>query len=265
MYIDSHAHLLREEYGKELKKEIERAKRNKIIAVNNIGYNIKTSEEAVLLSSEYDFIFASVGIHPYDIDEFDVSAKKEITKLTESEKTIAIGEIGLDYYRKITAFDKQKKYFAEQIEIAKSTSLPFIVHSRNAFEDTWSIIKEIGYFNGLFHSFDYGISEAKKILDSGMFISFSGMITFRKREELRKVLEFVPIEKILFETDSPYLAPVPVRGKKNNPEFVKFVYKLASEIKKIDTEILKEKIKFNFTNIFPKSKPFLLTGREENV
>ncbi len=261
MYIDSHAHLLKEEYENDLEKEIERARKNNVIAVNNIGYNLKTSEEAVNLSSEVDFIFASVGVHPYDIDEFNPSVREKIIELAKYEKTIAIGEIGLDYYRKLTNFDKQKKYFAEQIEIAKTENLPFIVHSRDAFEDTWSIIKESGYFNGVFHSFDYGMDEAKKILDLGMFVSFSGMVTFKKREELRKVLKFVPTDRILFETDSPYLTPVPMRGKRNNPEFVRFVYQLASEIKRIEINKLTKTVKDNFIRLFPKSKSFFLTER----
>ncbi len=265
MYIDSHAHLLSEEYGDDLRKEIERARKNGIILVNNIGYNLKSSDEAVKLSSEYDFIFASVGIHPYDINEFDESAKSKLALLSENAKTIAIGEIGLDYFRKITDFDKQRKYFAEQLIIAKEKNLPFIIHSREAFEDTWNIIKEIGYFNGVFHSFDYGINEAQKILDKGMYVSFSGMVTFKSRETLRNVLKYVPMDRLLFETDSPYLAPVPVRGKRNNPEFVKFVYALGAKIKNIDIDTLSEIIKNNFIKLFPRSKSFLLTKRRENV
>ncbi len=265
MYIDSHAHLLKEEYGEDLKKEIERAYKSGIVAINNIGYNIKSSEEAVLLSSGYDFLFASVGIHPYDIDEFTQEAKNILYKLAKNPKTIAIGEIGLDYFRKITSFEKQKKFFAEQIYIAKECNLPFIAHSRDAFEDTWKIIKESGYFNGVFHSFDYGKEEAKKVLDLGMYISFSGMVTFKKKEKLREALKFIPEDRILFETDSPYLAPVPVRGKRNNPEFVKFAYALASELKKTDLETLSERVKTNFLHLFHKSASFILNRRINNV
>ncbi len=265
MYIDSHAHLLKAEFGADLEAEIQCAKNAGVSFVNNIGYDPESSEEAVELSSKYGFLFASVGVHPYDVDKCNEDTLKKLESLANNEKTIAIGEIGLDYFRKITDFELQKECFRKQIELAKSLDMPFIVHSRDAFSDTFSIIKESDYFNGVFHSFDYGTEEAKIVLDSGMFISFSGMLTFKKKESLRKAAQYVPLDRILFETDSPYLAPVPVRGKRNNPEYVKYVYALAAKIKNIGEEDLCEAVKGNFQKLFPKSMAFFSYRRKENV
>ena len=258
MLIDSHAHLLKEEFGDELEKELDKIARSNIKIVNNIGYNLKSSAEAVKLTERYRFLFAAVGVHPYDIKDFESNNAEEfIYSLTKSDRVVAIGEIGLDYFRNISDFGKQREYFRRQILIAKELELPIIIHSRDAFEDTFNIIREVNYFNGVFHSFDYGIDEAKKVLDSGMFISFSGMLTFKGKDKLREVAKIVPLDRILFETDSPYLAPVPKRGKRNTPLYVEYVYKTFAEIRGIELKKLEKIVEDNFIDLFSRSKNFI--------
>ena len=249
MFIDSHAHLIKEFYNENLEEEILRTKESKII-VNNIGFNLETSKEAVGITEKNKNFFASIGIHPYDINDSGGETILEIKKLAQNKKVIAIGEIGLDYYRQITDFNLQKEKFEEQIYLAKDLNLPFIVHSRRAFDDSLETIKKTGYFNGIFHSFDYGVNEAKKILDLGMYISFSGMLTFKGRTDLVTAATYIPLQYILFETDSPFLAPFPVRGSTNHPYFVEYVYKFFAGIKNIEISELEESIRKNFNIIF---------------
>jgi len=255
IYIDAHAHLLEEEYGDDLESVIKNSKEI-LLAVNNTAYDMESSREVVLLSKN-NILFGSVGIHPYNANQFNDSSIKELTTLALHEKIISIGEIGLDYFRNITDFPLQREVFEKQILIAKSLNMPFTVHSRNAFNDTISIIKNANYFNGVFHSFDYGQKEAEKVVDCGMYLSFSGMLTFKRKETARKAAKIVPMNKVLFETDSPYLAPVPVRGKKNIPIFVKYIYNRFVDLRNISPDELQYKIIDNFKNAFPKSKKFI--------
>jgi TatD DNase family protein len=261
MYIDSHAHLLKREYGNHLKSVIKDSEKT-LFAVNNIAYDMESSREVVSISQNSSLL-GSVGIHPYDVFPLDKSSEEELAALASHKKIIAIGEIGLDYFRNITDFSLQKKIFEKQIIIAKSLNMPFIVHSRNAFNDTISIIKSAGYLNGVFHSFDYSPKEAEQVIDLGMYISFSGMLTFKKREDLREAAKIVPINKVMLETDSPYLAPVPERGKKNLPVFVKYIYAEFGNLRSISQDELQYIIVKNFKNIFPKSKKILTEKKME--
>ena len=249
MLIDSHAHLISKFYKENLEEEILKT-REKEVFVNNIGFNLKSSKEAVAIAKKNKNFFASVGIHPYDVSDSEKETIVELKKLAQDKKAIAIGEIGLDFYRQITDFNLQREKFEEQIYLAKELNIPFIVHSRKSFDDSLDIIKKIGYFNGIFHSFDYGINEAKKVLDLGMYISFSGMLTFKGRTDIVEVALYAPLQNILFETDSPFLSPEPRRGKTNHSYFVEYVYKFFSEIKKIKIFELEETIRKNFNKIF---------------
>jgi TatD DNase family protein len=258
MLIDTHAHLLKEEFGEDLEKIITEIQNSDVKIVNNIGYSIKSSRETVRLADRYDFLFAVVGVHPYDINELKNSDTIETLKnLSLHKKVVAIGEIGLDYFRSITDYAVQRKYFEAQLMLAKESNLPFVIHSRDAFEDTFAIIKNVGYYNGVFHSFDYGPKEAEKVLENNMFISFSGMLTFKSKEKLREAAKIVPFERVLFETDSPYLAPVPKRGKRNTPLYVRYVYDMFSKIRSIDMDKLEKIVENNYKHLFVRSVNFL--------
>jgi TatD DNase family protein len=250
MFIDSHAHLIKELYKENLNKETFLASKNKTIFINNVGFNLESSKEVIIIARKYKNFFASIGIHPNDVDKFKKNTIEELKRLAEEKKVIAIGEIGLDYHRKIADFNLQREKFEEQVYLAKELNLPILVHSRDSFADTIKVIKKIGYFNGVFHSFDYGINEANKVLDIGMYISFSGMLTFKNRNDLVETAKCIPPSKILFETDSPFLAPVPMRGKVNHPAFVKYIYKFYGEVINRELNEIEKIVRENFNKIF---------------
>jgi len=249
MLIDSHAHLFKEYYSEEEIRDILKSE----ILVNVVGYNLKSSQEAVELSKQYPFVFSSFGFHPYDVLE-NVEELESIERYLDEKSVIAIGEIGLDYFRDITPKETQWEAFEKQIEIAKKYNLPIVIHSRDAFSDTISILNNEKYFYGVFHSFDYSKDEVKKVIDMGFYVSFSGMVTFEKRQDLKEALLYVPLDRLLFETDSPYLTPVPLRGKKNSPLFVEYVYRFASKVRNVEFEELTNIACSNFFEIFRKAK-----------
>jgi len=248
MLIDSHTHIFKEYYSEEeIKKVLTEG-----ILINVVAYDLRSSKEAITLAHDFDNVFSIVGFHPYDVPT-SISFFSEIEELLTDPVVVALGEIGLDYFRDITPKNLQKDYFEKQIDVAKKMDLPIVIHSRQAFLDTIAILDNAHYYKGVFHSFDYSKEEARKVLDRGFFISFSGMVTFKNRADLRDALSYVPLNKLLFETDSPYLSPVPMRGKKNVPQFVEYVYKLASEIKNIPYENLVDTVCNNFFEIFRKA------------
>lgn len=246
MLIDSHAHLLKEYY----KKNFEDIVKDTKVFVNIVGYDLKSSREAIDVSRARMFFFASCGFHPYDADKADTKALKELEELLCDDKVIALGEIGLDYFRNLTNFKLQREKFSEQVEIARKRNMPLIIHSRNSFEDTVGILREIGHFKGVFHSFDYSVKELKEVLDLGFYVSFSGMATFKKRQDLREVMKSTPIDKILFETDSPYLTPEPYRGHINVPNNVSRIYELYSILSGLSLDEIQKKIAENFEMLF---------------
>lgn len=248
MYIDSHAHLLPEFYENESFSQL--LLNNSNIIINIVGYDLESSYIASNIANQSEFFFASCGFHPYDVNKINENSLMKLKELLSSKKVIAVGEIGLDYFREITDFALQRKKFAEQIQIAKEKNLPIIIHSRNSFRDTIDVLKESGYFSGIFHSFDYSRKELKVLIEFGFFVSFSGMATFTKREDLREAMSYTPIDRILFETDSPYLTPEPYRGKINFPTNVVKIYELFSEIKKIPIVELVEIVFNNFIQLF---------------
>lgn len=248
MYIDSHAHLLPEYYEREIFSQV--LKNNSNIIINIVGYDLESSYNAINIANRNEFFFASCGFHPYDVSKIDKNSILKLREILLLKKVIALGEIGLDYFRDITDFALQREKFAEQIQIAKEKNLPLIIHSRNSFRDTIDILREIGYFSGVFHSFDYSEKELKELIELGFFVSYSGMATFSKRQDLRDAMYYTPIDRVLFETDSPYLTPEPYRGKINFPTNVIKVYELFSEVKRIPLEELEKIVFNNFVQLF---------------
>lgn len=246
MLIDSHAHLLKEYYKKNFEDVVKETK----VFVNIVGYDLKSSREAIDVSRASMFFFASCGFHPYDADKVDTKSLKELEELLCDDKVIALGETGLDYFRNLTNFKLQREKLSEQVEIARKHNMPLIIHSRNSFEDTVGILREMGYFKGVFHSFDYSVKELKEVLDLGFYVSFSGMATFKKRQDLREAMKSTPINKLLFETDSPYLAPEPYRGHINVPNNVSRIYELYSILSGLSLDEIQKKIAENFEILF---------------
>ncbi len=226
MYLtDTHVHLNMKDFRDDLNEVIERAHRQNVKQMVNIGYNIKSSEESLLLSEKYTFIYAAVGVHPHDAKKVEKNYLKILEDMSKSKKVIAIGEIGLDYYRDLSPRDVQKRVFEEQLELAISLELPVIIHEREARKDTLKIIKK--YRNklkgGLFHAFSGGEEFLDDYLDIDFYYGIGGVITFKNAYRLRNMVKKLPIDRLLIETDCPYLTPHPFRGRRNEPGFVTLV------------------------------------------
>ncbi len=232
MFIDTHAHLMSEDYKDEISEILERAKSLGVERIINIGFDPESSREAVKMAHKYPQCFASLGIHPYDSEKLNADVVGEFEKLiSENPKIVAIGEIGLDYFKCDVSKEVQKNAFREQIKIAKRTSLPIIVHSRDADDDTLSVLDEFSDLRVVFHCFSGNLDFARKIWDRGFYTSFTGNITYPKADNIREVAKNVPIDKFMIETDCPWLAPQDVRGQRCEPAHVVSVAKKIAEIR----------------------------------
>ena len=213
----------------DLEEVISRAFDSGVKAMVVVGYDIKSSRKAVEISQKYRNIYATVGLHPYEAENFKENELKEIEELLKVEKVKAVGEVGLDYYRGPSDKKRQEELFKLQLEIARAYKKPVVLHIRDAFEDVFNIVCNFKDLNFIFHSFSFTKREMKKLLPyENFFVSFSGMITFVR--EVEEAAKLAPKERTLTETDSPYLAPIPMRGKRNEPAFVKFVVERLSKI-----------------------------------
>lgn len=252
MIFDTHAHLDDNAYEDDLKNVIQKIKDENIKYIVNPGCDFKTSKKAIMLSNEYDFIYSAVGYHPNDVLNADIKILDKIKNLAETnDKVVAIGEIGLDYH--YDGYDKNKQYefFIAQIELARDLNLPIIIHSRDASEDTYNILKEHKKtVKSVLHCYSQSKEMAKKYLDLGCYMSFGGSITFKNAKGLLDVVKYIPLDRIFLETDSPYLTPQPFRGKRNSPIYVKLVAKKLSELKNISINEIYSQTFSNATNFF---------------
>lgn len=250
--IDSHCHLYYEPYINDIQGTIDECKKNNIYKLLSIGVDLATSKKNIELAQKYNEIYCTVGIHPNSTVD---SKKEDLLELEQliksSNKIIGIGETGLDYYRD---FDKNLQffYFEEQIKIAKKFNLPVIVHTRDAEDDTYLILKKYSNMNlkVIIHCFSGSIDFAMKCCQLGCYISFSGNITFKNANNIRETCKEIDINKILIETDSPYLTPHPYRGKKNHPSNVRYVCNEISKIKNINFDSISKITTENFNSIF---------------
>lgn len=234
MFIDTHAHLMSEDYKGELTEILERAGISGVERIINIGFDPKSSREASEMAIKYPQCFASLGVHPYDSEKLNADVVGEFERLiSENRKIVAIGEVGLDYFKCDVPKELQKKVFREQIKLAISTSLPIIVHSRDADEDSLAVLDEFSGIRVVFHCFSGNLDFAKKIWERGFYTSFTGNITYPKAENIREVALNCPLDKFMVETDCPWLAPQEVRGQRCEPAFVVSVAKKIAEIRGI--------------------------------
>jgi TatD DNase family protein len=253
MLIDSHCHL---DYYKEEELEfvIQNAVSNGVKILQTIGTKFSASRDLLKIADKHDFIYISVGTHPESATEDPVSAE-EIIKLCNlfPKKITGIGETGLDYYHSTQGIDFQKVCFLEHIKASQETGKVLIVHTRNADEDTLEILskaKKEKDFKILMHCFTGGVEFTKKLLDIGAFISYSGIVTFKNAKEVQESMLNTPLDRMLIETDSPFLAPVPMRGKRNEPAFVKYVAEFIAEKKGISFEELSSETYKNYQYLF---------------
>lgn len=253
MLFDSHAHLNDERFDEDREELINSLKAKGVDLVLNPGACIETSKSSVELANRYDFIYAAVGVHPHDVGEMTEDDIETLRKLAlENEKVKAIGEIGLDYYYDNSPREIQKEWFKRQIELANELKLPIIIHDRDAHGDTFEIIKntkspEIGC---VLHCYSGNVELAKEYVKMGCYISIPGTVTFKNNKKTREVAKEIPLEYLLIETDSPYMAPEPHRGKRNDPSLVQFVADKIAQEKGISYEQVCEATKENAKRFF---------------
>jgi TatD DNase family protein len=250
--IDSHAHLDFDKFNKDRDEVIERAKNNGIVNIINVGSNLASSHRSLQLSQKYEMIYAVVGIHPHEAKHLDKDALKVLKDLSKADKVIGIGEIGLDFHYDNSPRDVQRDAFRKQLRLAKEVNLPVVVHSRDADDDTIKILKEekMNNHNVLLHSYTGGKELAEKALEMGFYFGAGGIVTFNSASELKKIIQKTPLTRILLETDSPYLAPEPHRGKRNEPFYVKEVAKFVASLKNTNLESVAEITKENTERFF---------------
>jgi TatD DNase family protein len=250
--IDTHAHLDFEQYDKDRDEVLKRAGEVGVEKIFNIGADIESSRRSVKLAEKYDNIYAVVGIHPHDADTLNTESLAEIKALALNNKVKAIGETGLDFYYDNSPREKQKEAFEKHLYLAKELDLPVVIHSRSAGNETLNVIDQVADFSAdlIFHCYAYGPELIEKIIERDYYAAFGGLITFNSAEEIRKALEKMPLNRILLETDSPYLTPSPNRGKRNEPSYLQYILKKAAEIKKIAPEELAEITSENAEKIY---------------
>ena len=250
MLIDTHCHLDFPEFAQDQDEVISRAKEKGVGFIINIGSSLKGSQESIELSKRYDFIYATVGLHPHEADNFDSQAETTLENLVRNEKVVAIGETGLDYFKNYSKAENQKKLFISLVKLAKDLNLPLIIHSRQAQDDTLKILKEAMPIKAVVHCFSGGDDFLKKCLDLGFFISFTCNITYPKAENLRNLVKETPIDRLFLETDAPFLPPQELRGKRNEPAFVEILAGEFARIKEISVEEVAKITTENAKNFF---------------
>jgi TatD DNase family protein len=240
MLTDTHAHLNAPEFADDREETIARARENGVTRIVNIGFNRETIPTSLELAEKYDFIWAAVGWHPQDAKDMLPEDLDWIAELCKHEKVVAIGEIGLDYYWDTSPKDVQDRVFREQIRLARRIGKPIIIHNRDAHHDIVQVLKEekAAEVGGIMHCFSGSWETAKLCLDLNFHISFGGPVTFKNARQPKEVLQRVPLDRLLLETDCPYLTPHPFRGKRNESAHVRLVAETAAELKGIPFEEL---------------------------
>jgi len=253
MLIDSHCHLNFPDFAEDLDAVIGRARAAGVGVMQTICTEMSEFDAVHAIAEKYDDIYCSVGVHPNDSGKQEIVTSEELIAKTSSKKVIGIGETGLDYHYEKTDRGLQKASFLEHIKAARATGLPLIVHTRDADDDTIEILtSEIskGYFKFLIHCFTSSKKLADKMVALGGYISLSGIITFKSAEAIREAIQDVPLDRLLIETDSPYLAPTPYRGKRNEPAYVAQVNKALAEARGISEEECARTTSDNFFRLF---------------
>jgi len=252
MYIDTHAHLFYPNFEEDLDDVISRAKKNDIDFILVPATDIKTSEQVLDLTKKYEMIYGAVGVHPHDTNNWSPSFIPKIEKLAKNKKIVAIGEIGLDYYYDFSPKQKQIEAFKSQIDLALKLDLPVIIHNRDSDEDMMKIIRDYcgAGLKAQFHCFNGTLENAMELVGMNYMLSFTGNITFKKSDNLRKILQHIPPENLLLETDSPFMTPVPHRGKRNEPSNVKYIAEQIAELHKLRLLDVARITSFNAFRIF---------------
>lgn len=236
--IDTHAHYDDEQFDKDREKLLTILPEVGIELVVNVGASIESSKTTIALTKKYPHVYGAVGVHPSNTEELNEENFQWLSQAARQEKIVAVGEIGLDYYYDEPDRQIQKKWFERQIELAENMGLPIIIHSREAARDTYEIMKANHCENigGVVHCFSYSVEMAKLFLDMGFYLGLGGVVTFKNAKTVKEVASYVPLDRIVLETDCPYLSPVPYRGKRNSSMNLPYVIETIAQIKEITEE-----------------------------
>lgn len=238
MIFDTHAHYDDPSFDEDRDQLLAELTNHGIEAVVNIGASVKTSRSTLELTEKYPFIYGAIGVHPSETAELSDSFISWLKENAGHPKIVAVGEIGLDYYWDEPDRELQKYWFVRQLNLAREVELPVVIHSRDAAKDTLDIMKETrcGEIGGVIHCFSYGIDLAREYLDMGFYIGIGGVVTFKNGRKLKEVVEYVPMDRMVLETDCPYLSPEPLRGRRNSSLNLPYVAEAVSRIKGIPVE-----------------------------
>ncbi len=258
MLVDSHCHLDFEDFGEDIDDVVARAGANGVGAMVTICTHLSRFEAVRRVAERYDNIWCSVGVHPHEAGAEGQKAADALVELAGHPKVVGIGETGLDYYYEHSPRAAQRESFRAHIAASRQTGLPLIVHSRDADGEMADILRaeyDLGPFTGVMHCFSSSPALAEAALDIGLYISFSGILTFKKSDEVRAIARDVPVDRLLVETDAPYLAPMPNRGKRNEPAFVVHTAAQLAEVKGLSPDDLAQRTTENFFRLFSRAKP----------
>jgi len=252
MLFDSHAHIDSKKFDKDRDEVIKRAKANGVHFIMNPGVDLESSKQAIELAEKHEGIYAAVGYHPHEAKHMDDSMLELLKSMASHEKVRAIGEIGLDYHYEHSPRKVQKEWFIKQIRLAKSLDLPVIIHDRDANADTLTILKKENAFESgvLMHCYSGSKEMAEQYIELGAYISLAGPVTFKNAKTPKAVAEYVPLDRILIETDAPYLTPEPNRGKRNESAYVEYICNQIAQLKEISFEKVAEATTANAKKLF---------------
>lgn len=254
MIIDTHAHYDDEAFEEDRNQVLNSLYKNNIEKIINVGASLQGCRKTIELTEKYAFVYGSLGVHPQDVENLTDEDLEWIFQESKKEKIVAIGEIGLDYYYDTPDKEVQKEWFIRQIKLAHQANLPMVIHSRDAAFDTLSILRTFPqkYHKGVIHCYSYSKETAREFLEMGFSFGIGGVLTFKNGKKLQETVEYLPLDKIILETDAPYLAPDPFRGKRNSSVYLSYVVKKIAEIKQISEDEVIAVTKNNALNLFPK-------------
>ena len=240
--FDTHAHIDFKDFNKDRAEMLERAREAGLVQVLNVAFDLASSVQAAQWAEKYDFVYAATGVHPHEADNVAADYLSQMEKLAARPKVVALGEMGLDYFRNRSSVKGQKRVFQEQLELAKQLNLPIIIHDRDAHGDVMEILRNAGPFpaGGVIHCYSGSWEMAKECISMGFYISIAGPVTFPKSTRLKDVASRLPAERLLVETDAPFLTPVPHRGKRNEPAFVRFTLMEIAALRGVPADELAE-------------------------
>ncbi|MGT2832190.1 TatD family hydrolase [Streptococcus halotolerans] len=236
--FDTHTHLNVENFTETVEEELNLAREMDVTRHNVVGFDHETIEKALEIADNHPEVYLTLGWHPTEAGSYDSEVEAYLKQVLKHDKVVALGEIGLDYHWMEDPKEVQIEVFKRQIALSKALDLPFVVHTRDALEDTYQVIKEagVGPRGGIMHSFSGSFEDAQRFVDLGMMISFSGVVTFKKATDVQEAAQRLPLDKILVETDAPYLAPVPKRGKENKTAYTRYVVEKIAELRDMTVE-----------------------------